>query len=139
MLLLLALACSKPAPPADPGFTACVAACEERGAMRAVAADVLRSGCEEECGPATVVRTGGELEARTGRVRVVGAYQRIAEPPGTALVLEDGTRVWISEGTAAPHGWEALLGQRLEATGELATGPHPGAWLTDLDGPVPAP
>src|SRR5690606_18774542 len=144
-MLLLALACSKPspAPPPEP-VTApvpvaapkpvpvqerspCVEDCMRSSMARATSPEVIEADCRKQCAAeGAVVRTADDLDLRLGqRVVVEGTYQRrLLHGHGpepymcTAVVLPDGTPVWVATGADPVKGWEKLLDNALtvEAT-----------------------
>lgn len=65
------------------------------------------------------------LETGGGRAALTGTLERVTMGKGgkswlgTALVLDDGTVVWLSYNTP-PKGWEPLLGKFLRVEGTLA-------------------
>lgn len=86
--------------------------------------------------PATVV---GKLEERqlTG---VTGAPAGGVAGVGTAIVLEDGTAIWLSE-EPPPVDWEWMMGTTVRLQGTLWEHPE-GGWavpkLLDAETPMPA-
>ncbi len=93
-----------------------------------------------------IVRTGADLAGAQGtRATLYGELarrtpQRADATEGTAVVLEDGTAVFVSDG-APPEGWEWLLGTQIQIQGSLwERAPEGGAvpWLADLEIPMPA-
>jgi len=113
--------------------------CRHDNMARAVSAEMIEADCTKHCAPQAVVRTGSDLALRLGqRVTVMGTFQRTLhhghgpEPyMGTAIVLSDGTPVWVATGDAPPDGWAPFLDKPVRAEGTLAQGPDgdPGTWL----------
>lgn len=118
---------------------ACVARCLRESMARPVAADVIEADCRGACTPQGLVSDEGDLPLRLGqRVVAEGKYQRTLhhghgpEPyMGTAVVLSDGTPLWVSTGDA-PVELQKWLDQRIRMEATLAPGPDgdPGIWLS---------
>ncbi len=161
MWFLLFLACSKPAPapPAEPvvppapvpvaveSLPPCVEACLRESMARAVSRDVIEADCRKTCSAeGAVVRAESDLDLRLGqRVVVEGTYQRRLlhghgpEPyMATAVVLPDGTPVWVATGADPAPGWAKLLDVAISVEGTLASGEGgaPGVWLRDAAPPT---
>jgi len=92
-----------------------------------------------------VVQVAADLKGAAGvQATVVGTLER-RHPDGqtrdgTALVLEDGTAVYVSEGEP-PAGWDWMIGTEVRVQGVLWEKP-PGGWsvpeLRDAESPMPA-
>jgi len=137
-----------PEPATAPGdFETCMARCERANMARPVAPELIAADCRRTCTAEHVVRGKADLELRLGqRVRAIGTFQRQLhhghgpEPyMGTAIVLEDGTPLWVSTGEP-PKDWEGWLDKRVQVEGLLATGEEndPGIWLVERGAPQPA-
>lgn len=108
------------------------------------------AGCPKPPPPviAEALRTvddGGDLTGADGiRAVVVGTLARRrptgVATDGTALVLADGTEIYVSEG-APPDGWDWLLGSMVRVQGTLwahAPTGWPVAKLEAPEAPMPA-
>ena len=134
----------EPAAPADPSLVAdpaCIEACKHDNMARPVAGEVIEADCRAACTPQAIVQGAPDLALRLGqRVVAVGTYKSTlhhghgAEPyMGTAVVLADGTPLWISTG-GGPAELEKWLDQAVRIEGTLAPGTmgDPGIWLANL-------
>jgi hypothetical protein len=125
------------------------------GAVRAAPLVLALIGCPKPAAPAPaaapapsgplVVDDGADLPGADGvRATVVGTLERRrpegADADGTALVLADGTAVYVSEGPP-PDGWDWLVGTAIRVQGTVWARAREG-WpvpkLTDPDPPLPA-
>jgi len=95
-------------------------------------------------GPRTVTAKEHLVDAAGVRATVIGTLKRVEREgvEATAVVLEDGTPVFVSQG-APPEGWAWMLDTRIRVQGKLyqdgsATGGWPAPTLTELDTPMPA-
>ncbi|MEQ1571256.1 MAG: hypothetical protein ABMA64_36855 [Myxococcota bacterium] len=95
--------------------------------------------------PSRMVETAADVTGAAGvQATVVGVLQRTHPPDqaadGTAIVLRDGTAVYVSEGEPPP-GWDWMLGTDVRIQGVLWE-KAPEGWavpkLLDLESPMPA-
>jgi hypothetical protein len=95
--------------------------------------------------PRTIEKADDVHGAKGARATVTGTLKRVSHEgtEGTAIVLADGTNVFVSQG-APPEGWDWMVGTKIRVQGALwaeGTGKG-GAWsvatLTELDTPMPA-
>ena len=98
----------------------------------------------EEVAP-RLVEVAADLQGTMGaRATVIGLLERRAPDgiasPGTAVVLADGTAVYVSEGDP-PAGWDWLIGTRVRVQGRVWAR-APEGWaapkLADFEVPMPA-
>lgn len=91
------------------------------------------------------VEVAADIEGADGvRATVVGTLERRhpegVSVEGTAVVLRDGTAVYVSE-SAPPEGWEWMLGTMVRIQGTLweqAPSGWPVSKLLDAEPPMPA-
>lgn len=119
---------ARPEPLESSFLPACQARCERGRAMQAVAIEVIRAGCAEECRVSwalPMLTAGAQLDrspAQGQRVRLWGQVEASGE--GWALLLEDGRRIALvaADPGPLPLGAALVLGT-LEAAGVV------GAWI----------
>jgi len=96
-------------------------------------------------GPRTVTKADDVKGAKGVRATVTGTLKAVKHDSNdaTAIVLDDGTHVFVSQGKP-PEGWEWMIDTKIRVQGQLwaeGTGKE-GAWkvatLTELDTPMPA-
>lgn len=123
--------------------------------MRPALLALLLAGCpkptpveapvpDADAPPAVIESSGAIAENAERRVTLVGALERRtatgAPAEGTAVVLDDGGAVWLSEGEP-PDTWGWMVGQRVRVQGTLQLATPSGLdvpWLADPDAPMPA-
>jgi len=95
--------------------------------------------------PRTVEKADDVKDAKGVRATVTGTLKRVTHEgtEATAIVLTDGTNVFVSQG-GPPEGWDWMIDTRIRVQGQLwseGTGKE-GAWavatLAELDTPMPA-
>ena len=100
---------------------------------------------EQATEPIRQVTSAVDIAGAAGaRATVTGTVRRIApdgvEGQGTAVVLDDGTAIYVSEGEP-PAGWDWLVSTRVRVQGSLWETPAEG-WpvptLANFDSPMPA-
>lgn len=128
----------QPRPLEAPFLVDCQERCERGRAMQAVAIEMIRAGCAEECRAAWALplftegaqidaaqSSGGEgaqRPAMDGRARLWGRVEARGE--GWALVLEDGRRLALVSADAGPPPLGAAV-----VVGTLEGGGVVGAWV----------
>ena len=126
-------------PAVEDTFAACVATCMREATARPVSAEQTRADCEAACGTGDTVATAADLDLKLGqRVEAVGTYQPVDDPPGAALTLADGQRIWLTAEGGLPASWEPHLDGPVRVSGTLVEGaaPYDGPWLVDLGEPT---
>lgn len=78
------------------------------------------------------VRTASDIAAHNGqRVHIEATLRRMplgkgVSHPATALVLGDGTLIWVTYGEPPP-GWERYMNQSVTVEAMIWAGPPPGS------------
>jgi hypothetical protein len=111
---------------------------------RSILAALLLAGCPKSTPPVEpvpdapsmlVVSTGADVAGADGaRATITGTLER--RPEGAAVVLDDGTPIWVTDGEP-PAGWDWLVGTRVRVQGALWD-EGGRASLKDFEPPMPA-